>query len=110
MLVIWFNKSMIMPSESQTTAAARVKNINTIIDTLIDAQLFFTGDPMKHEYKLDDGQTKISVTYNSLDAVANSIISWERVKQIYLNRYNGRMYRALDSKNFPNWRTGVNII
>lgn len=103
MLVVWFDKSKINQGESRSTALDRVNKINTIIDTLIDAQISFAADPNKQEYKLDDGQTKISVTYRNLDAVAASIAYWERTKQIYLNRYNGRMNRLMDSSAFPNF-------
>jgi len=106
-MLVWFNKSAIEKPEKMTTAQARVDKVNAIIDTLLDAQLEFTADPNKKEYKLDDGQTKISVMYRDLDAVAASITHWERVKQMYLNRINGRMVRLLDGKNFPNWNLGT---
>lgn len=109
-MLVFFNKCAIKPAESRRTAAQRVDDINYIIDTLIDAQIAATADPNKKEYKLDDGQTKISVMYRDIEAVAAAIIVWERTKQIYLNRYNGRMSRMVDSKNFPNYNLGINVI
>lgn len=108
MLYVWFDKSAIQKSETIVSAQARIVKINTIIDTLLDAQLVFAADPNKQEYGLDDGQTKIKVTYRDLDAVAASIMQWEKVKSLYVNRVNGRVTRSLDSRNFPNW--GVNLI
>lgn len=102
-MLVWFDKSAIMQSETRSSAADRVEKINLIIDTLIDAQIAFTADPNRKEYKLDTGQTKVSVAYRDLDALSAAIISWERIKNIYVNRYNGRMTRLMDSKNFPNW-------
>lgn len=103
MYYIWFDKSAILQAESKTTAAERVTKINAIIDGLLDAQIAFAADPNKQEYGMDDGQTKIKMVYRSLDALAMSIAHWERVKQMYVNRYNGRMMRLMDSRNFPNW-------
>lgn len=103
-MLIWFNKSAIEPAETKQSAQDRVDKINAIIDTLLDAQIAFQADPNKKEYRLDDGQTKVSVQYRDLEAVAAAILVWERTKQIYLNRINGRMVRLVDSKNMPNWR------
>lgn len=106
-MVIFFDKCAILPAETKQTARDRIDKINTIIDTLLDAQIAFAANPNQKEYKLDDGQTKIAVTYRDLDAVSAAIMSLERTKQIYLNRYNGRMTRLVDSKNFPNWYIGA---
>lgn len=103
MLYIWFNKSAILQSETKVTAQDRVNKINAIIDSLIDAQIEFQADPNKQEYGFDDGQTKIKMVYRDIAAVAAAIVVWERTKQIYLNRYNGRMGRLMDSSAFPNW-------
>ncbi len=107
MFFIWFDKGAIVKPESNTTAQARIDKINVLIDTLLDAQLVFAADPNKKEYGLDDGQTKIKVMYRDLDAVALSIRTWENLKTMYLNRVNGRVFRSLDSKNFPNWRNNL---
>lgn len=103
-MLIWFNKSAIEKSETKQSAQERINKINEIIDTLIDAQLQFTADPHKKEYRLDDGQTKVSVMYQDITAISAAIIAWERTKQIYLNRINGNMVRLVDSKNMPNFR------
>ncbi len=107
MYYIWFDKGAIQQSETKQAAQARIDKINTIIDTLLDAQILFAADPNKQEYGLDDGQTKIKVTYRNLDAVAASIMQWEKVKSLYVNRINGRVVRGMDSKNFPNWRQNL---
>ena len=56
------------------------------------------------EYRLDDGQTKVSVRYKDVAAISASITSLERTKQMYLNRQNGRMSRLIDSRNMPRMR------
>lgn len=102
MYYVWYDKSAIVQPESKTTEAARIGKINSIIDALLDAQLAFEADPNKKEYGLDDGQTKIRMQYRDLDALAAAILAYERIKQMYLNRLNGRMTRLVDLRAFPN--------
>ena len=106
-MLIWFNKSAIKQAETRLKAEERIALINEIIDTLLAAQIEFAADPNKQEYGLDDGQTKIKVMYRNLDAVAASIMQWDKVLQMYLNRVNGRMVRLVDSKNFPKYNFGI---
>jgi hypothetical protein len=106
-MLIWFNKSAIVQAETRLKAEERIALINEIIDTLLAAQIEFAADPNKQEYGLDDGQTKIKVIYRNLDAVAASIVQWDKVLQMYLNRVNGRMVRLVDSKNFPKYNFGI---
>jgi len=82
-MLIWFNKSAIMQAETRLKAEERIALINEIIDTLLAAQIEFAADPNKQEYGLDDGQTKIKVMYRNLDAVAASIMQWDKVLQMY---------------------------
>jgi len=105
MFFIWFDKGAIQQAESKSKAKERIDKLNTLIDTLIAAQIEFAADPNKREYGLDDGQTKIKMIYRDLDAVSLAIIGYERLISLYVNRINGRVSRSMDSKNFPNWRT-----
>lgn len=103
MIYVWYDKSVILQSQTQQTARDRVATINTIIDGLLAAQIAIAVDPTKQEYSLDDGQTKIRVVYKDLAAVASAIIVWERTKQMYLNQYNGRMSRLVPSVAMPQY-------
>lgn len=86
--------------ESQTTLLAKVNSIELIIDALlITAAKAATNDNIT-EYSLNDGQTIIKTVYKGVDAITRSILEFEKLKHIYLNRLNGRMVRLMDSKNF----------
>ena len=103
-MLIWFDKCAIEQSETATTRDARIAALDLIIDTLIAAMAKAATTANMEEYRLDDGQTKISVRYKDVQAISASITALERAKQMYLNRQNGRMSRLMDSKNFPRWR------
>lgn len=66
------------------------------IDLLIDKMLLSLAEQAGgstsgiSEYQLDDGQIKIRTAYNSLKDVEAGITSLERLKQIYINRMQGR--------------------
>ncbi|WP_036384092.1 hypothetical protein [Muricauda sp. MAR_2010_75] len=78
---------------SKTTHADRI----TAIDALIDAMLLTLADatngmnPTVEEYQLDDGQMKIRTRYRSISDVEAGIKSLEKLKQMYVNRYNGHV-------------------
>lgn len=87
----------------QSATSLRAKII--AIDTVIDALELQAADSVLTqniaEYQLNDGQTIIKQTYRGSKGIADAINSFEAIKQRYVNRLNGRVYRAVDSKNFP---------
>ena len=89
--------------QSQTTMVAKLDAIDAIINALmLSAATAATKDGIE-EYWLNDGQTQIKEKYRSTEAIMKSIEAFERLRQMYLNRLNGRMVRLMDSKNFlPN--------
>lgn len=103
-MLIWFNKDAIEQSETGATRQTRIAAVDAIIDTLIGAMAKAATTANMEEYRLDDGQTKVSVRYKDVAAIQAAIMSLEQVKQMYLNRINGRMTRLMDSKNFPRMR------
>lgn len=103
-MIVWFDKSAIEQTESPTTIAAGIAAIDAIIVTLLAAMAKAATTANMQEYRLDDGQTKISVVYKDLNAMQLSFNGLIKIKQYYINAKNGRMFRAMDSKNFPNWR------
>ena len=88
--------------ESQATLRAKITAIDAIISALEATALKAAATDNITEYWLDDGQTKIKTTYKGADAVLRSITAYERIKQMYVNRLNGRVVRLVDSKNFLN--------
>ena len=105
-MIVWFNKDAIEQTETPTTIAAGIAAIDAIIVTLLAAMAKAATTANMQEYRLDDGQTKVSVTYKDLEALSASFNALIRIKQYYINAANGRMFRAMDSKNFINWRPG----
>jgi hypothetical protein len=103
-MLVWFNKSDIEQTENPTTIAAAIAAIDAIILTLLGAMAKAATTANMEEYRLDDGQTKISVRYKDLQALSASHMALIRTKQYYINAKNGRMSRLMDSKNMPNWR------
>lgn len=88
--------------ESATTTKGRIVCINQILDALYATALSAAADDNINEYWLDDGQIKIRTNYKGVHAIENSIKQFEKLRQMYLQRVNGRVFRAMDSKNFPN--------
>lgn len=103
-MIVWFDKSAIEQSETPTTIAAGIAAIDAIIVTLLAAMAKAATTANMEEYRLDDGQTKISVRYKDLESMQLSFQGLIKIKQYYINAKNGRMFRGMDSKNFPNWR------
>ncbi len=103
-MIVWFDKSAIEKAETPTTIADGLAAIEAIIVTLLAAMAKAATTGNMSEYSLDDGQTKIKVVYKDLEAMQASFFALQRMKQYYINAANGRVWRAMDSKNFPNWK------
>lgn len=103
-MIVWFDKSAIQQAEDATTIDAGLAAIEAIIATLLAAMAKAAVTSNMQEYGLDDGQTKIKVIYKDLEAMQASFFALQRMKQYYVNARNGRVFRGMDSKNFPNWR------
>lgn len=86
--------------DTATTISDRIAKINSIIDALLVLATTATDDQLYEEYELDDGQTKIKARYRGQKAIMAAIKGWENLKKYYLNQSNGRVIKALDSKNF----------
>lgn len=88
--------------QSVTTLEAKIAAIDAIIDALEVQALNAAATQNLSEYQLNDGQTIIRQTYRGAQGIANAINQFESIKQRYLGRLNGRVFRAVDSKNFRN--------
>lgn len=85
---------------SKTSLKAKIAAIDAVITALETTALKAAATGNVEEYQLDDGQVKIKTLYRNVNEVANSIEAFMRIRQIYVNRVNGRMVRLVDSKNF----------
>lgn len=88
--------------DTATTNRAKIVKIDAIISALEDAALKSAGKANLTEYSLDDGQIKIRTMYRSTAEIMKAINDFEKIKQMYINRINGRVFRMVDSKNFTN--------
>lgn len=88
--------------QSATTLRAKIAAIDAIIDALEAQAIDAVATQNLTEYQLNDGQTIIRQTYRGAGGIAKAIEDYERIKQRYVNRLSGRVFRAMDSKNFPN--------
>ena len=92
--------------QTATTLQEKIAKIDNIITALEDTALKAAANDNITEYSLNDGQTIIRTVYKGADAVLRSIEAFERIKQTYVNRLNGRVVRLVDSKNFTGGRNG----
>ncbi len=86
--------------DSKTTISAKITALDNIISALMTTALKAASTGNLEEYSLDDGQTKIRTMYRSVDQIEKAITSFEKIRQMYINRLDGRMVRLIDGKNF----------
>ena len=86
--------------ESAETLEQRVASIDALIDVMILSLADTVTKADIATYSLDDGQVKISTGYRSVKDVQNGISALEKMKQIYLNRLNGRGFAIRDENAF----------
>lgn len=86
--------------ESCTTAAARITALDAIIERLLVVAATAAETGHIDEYWFDDGHIKIRSKYRSVQDVEKSIMSFQRLRDMYANRKTGRVTRLIDSSNF----------
>lgn len=94
--------------QSKATLQAKIEAVDAMMTALETNVLKAVGKGDVEEYMLDDGQTRIRTTYRSTKEVIKSIQDLEAIRQMYVNRYNGRGVRLVDGKNFTGKRYGRN--
>lgn len=88
--------------ETKTSVREKITAIEAIIDALIVEAANATSNEGISEYWLDDGQTKIKTVYRSAEEIMKGVRAFEQMKQVYVNRFNGRVSRLVPAKAFPN--------
>ena len=80
----------------------KVAAINALIDKMLESMLDQAAGASTGiaEYQLDDGQIKIRTGYMSMTQVTDGIQALEKMKQIYINRMNGRTVILRDVSSF----------
>jgi hypothetical protein len=92
--------------ESKTDLLAKITAIDNIINALTTAMLTVASNGGITEYSLDDGQTKINQGYRNPQDVSRSIMAFEGIKNIYVNKLNGRRMTMVDGHNLNRWNNG----
>ncbi len=86
--------------ESCSTLDARIAAIDAIISKLLVTASKAAESGHMDEYWFDDGHVKIRTKYRDVAHVEASIASFQRLRDLYANRKNGRIVRLMDSSNF----------
>ena len=76
--------------ESATDVQSRIARIEAIIAALETQLLSGAANGDVSSYSLDDGQTKISTQYRSIDAVMTGLKALDTLRTRLLNQLNGR--------------------
>lgn len=99
--MVVYNSASIYIS-SKCDARAKIKAIDTIIDTLLATALEMAGanTAMFTEYDLDSGQSKVKCMYRSPMEIMNAVTTMQTIKEHYVNEINGRVMHLIDGKNF----------
>jgi hypothetical protein len=86
--------------ESCTTNRQKIAALDAIIDALMLTAAKAAGTANLKEYSLNNGQTIVRTMYNTMADVMAGIKAFETLRQMYINRINGRMVRLVDQSNF----------
>jgi len=84
--------------ESKTTLLEKINAIDLLINKMI-AKIGETLDSetlIVDEYWMNDGQMNVKTSYKSLEDIEMSVFRLERMKRLYVNRYNGRGFVLRD--------------
>src|SRR5688500_1882361 len=85
--------------QSCTSLRAKITAIDEVVDVLMTTVLKAAARENVSQYSLNNGQTVINTTYRSTKEVIESIKGFEAIREMYVNRLNGRVVRLVDSKN-----------
>ncbi|NCX55590.1 MAG: hypothetical protein EBW87_00105 [Burkholderiaceae bacterium] len=86
--------------ESRTSVRAKIQAISEIQDALLTTALRAVGKGEISQYTLNSGQTIITTTYRNPDQIQQAYEGFERIKQMLIQKLNGRVFRLVDGKNF----------
>lgn len=85
--------------ESCTSIKAKIAKIDAILDSLYETALKSVAKGNRVEYMLDDGQSKQRVVYSSTTSVIEAIKGYEALRNMYVWKLRGGVYRNVDERN-----------
>lgn len=77
--------------ESKSKLIGKIQTYDLIIEKLEEAMLLAIESGHIKQYEFDDGLMKVRTEYRSVNDIANAMTGYERLRQMYINRYNGRV-------------------
>lgn len=91
---------MTMPEyfESKSKLIGKVATYDLLIESMEKSILLATDSGHLIQYELDDGQMKCRSQYRNVSAMADAITGLEKLRQMYINRYNGRTNRLVGGR------------
>lgn len=93
-MVIYDSASIYIASKK--TLKERIQAIDQILLALDSTELDAALNENKTMYMLDDGQTKIQMSYRGIEGIERARLILEQRKQRYINEINGRNVRLID--------------
>ena len=88
---------------SMITNVARIEAIEKVLDNLFNVALKAADNMDIEEYSLDDDQVKIKTVYRNIDDVQNAITNFEKMRNMYISRINGRRMVLRDWRSLRNY-------
>ena len=84
--------------ESKTTLLEKINAIEALIIKMISkiGETVDSDSLVIDSYWMDDGQMNVKTQYKSLEDIEHSIFTLERMKNLYVNKYNGRSFVLRD--------------
>lgn len=76
--------------DSKCSNLEKIEAINALIDALLLETIDSISNSGTASLSMDDGQMKVTTGFRSTSEISEGIIDLEKIKQIYVNRYNGR--------------------
>lgn len=79
---------------------AKIAALDVIIDKILVSAAAAAESGHLDEYWWDDGHVKIRTKYRNMTDITKSILMYEQLRQMYINRKTGRITRLMDHKSF----------
>lgn len=81
--------------ECKSKLIGKVASYDILIESMEAAFLEATVSGHIAEYELDDGQMKCRTRYRSITDMGNALNGLIKMRQYYINKYNGRVTRLV---------------
>jgi len=76
--------------QSASSIQDRIARLDQII-TALELRMIDNSENLNiEEYRINDGQIQIQTEYQDLDNIQKAIFGYERLKEKYINKLNGR--------------------